>query len=75
LGLGLAFLQLAQLAGVECWGTASAEKRDLVTKFGGHPIDYRTEDWFRLFGRCRAALCTPFSIRLVGRTSIGRLLC
>jgi NADPH:quinone reductase-like Zn-dependent oxidoreductase len=44
-GVGLAFLQLAQLAEVECWGTASAEKRDLVTKFGGHPIDYRTEDW------------------------------
>jgi NADPH:quinone reductase-like Zn-dependent oxidoreductase len=44
-GVGLAFLQLAQLAGVECYGTASAEKRGLVTKFGGHPIDYRTEDW------------------------------
>jgi NADPH:quinone reductase-like Zn-dependent oxidoreductase len=44
-GVGLAFLQLAQLAAVECWGTASAEKRGLVTKFGGHPIDYRAEDW------------------------------
>jgi NADPH:quinone reductase-like Zn-dependent oxidoreductase len=44
-GVGVAFLQLAQLIGVECYGTASAEKRDLVTKFGGHPIDYRTEDW------------------------------
>jgi NADPH:quinone reductase-like Zn-dependent oxidoreductase len=44
-GVGLAFLQLAQLAGVECYGTASAKKHDLVTKYGGRPIDYRGQDW------------------------------
>jgi NADPH:quinone reductase-like Zn-dependent oxidoreductase len=47
-GVGVAFLQLAQLAGVECYGTASAAKRDLVAKFGGHPIDYRSEDFVKV---------------------------
>jgi NADPH:quinone reductase-like Zn-dependent oxidoreductase len=47
-GVGAAFLQLAQRAGVECYGTASAEKRDLVTKFGGHPIDYRGENFVKV---------------------------
>lgn len=47
-GVGVAFLQLAQLAGVETYGTASAEKKDLVTKFGGRPIDYRKEDFVKV---------------------------
>nr|CEL20072.1 putative dehydrogenase [Kibdelosporangium sp. MJ126-NF4]CTQ97296.1 putative dehydrogenase [Kibdelosporangium sp. MJ126-NF4] len=44
-GVGVAFLQLAQLAGIEVYGSASASNLDLVRKFGGHPIDYRTEDF------------------------------
>ncbi|WP_020667094.1 zinc-binding dehydrogenase [Amycolatopsis nigrescens] len=47
-GVGVAFLQLAQLAGIETYGSASAEKRDLVTKFGGHPIDYRKDDFVKI---------------------------
>lgn len=47
-GVGVAFLQLAQLAGFETYGTASAAKRDLVTKFGAHHIDYRTEDFVEI---------------------------
>ncbi|MDQ3577017.1 MAG: medium chain dehydrogenase/reductase family protein [Actinomycetota bacterium] len=47
-GVGIAFLQLAELAGVECHGSASAEKLDLVAKFGAHPIDYRDEDFVKV---------------------------
>ena len=44
-GVGMAFLQLAALAGVECYGTASTGKLDLVTRYGGHPIDYRRQNF------------------------------
>jgi len=44
-GVGTAVLQLAARAGVECYGTCSAAKRDVVRGFGGHPIDYRAEDF------------------------------
>jgi NADPH:quinone reductase-like Zn-dependent oxidoreductase len=47
-GVGIAFLQLAQLAGIQCYGTASAANRDVVTGHGGIPIDYRTEDFVRV---------------------------
>ena len=42
-GVGVAFLQLAQLAGVETYGSASAAKLDVVRKYGGIPIDYRAQ--------------------------------
>jgi NADPH:quinone reductase-like Zn-dependent oxidoreductase len=44
-GVGIAFLQLGSLAGLEIHGTASAGKHDLVRDLGGHPIDYRAEDF------------------------------
>jgi NADPH:quinone reductase len=44
-GVGTAFLELARLAGVEAWGTASKPKHDLVAKLGATPIDYRSEDF------------------------------
>jgi NADPH:quinone reductase-like Zn-dependent oxidoreductase len=44
-GVGIAFLQLARLAGVTVHGTASAGKHDLVREQGGRPIDYRGEDF------------------------------
>ena len=44
-GVGTAFLELARLAGVEVWGTASRPKHDLVTRLGATPIDYRSEDF------------------------------
>jgi NADPH:quinone reductase-like Zn-dependent oxidoreductase len=47
-GVGIAFLQLAQLAGIACYGTASAANRDVVTSHGGIPIDYRTEDFVQV---------------------------
>lgn len=44
-GVGIAFLQLGRLAGIECYGTASAAKQQVVRRFGGHPIDYRNQDF------------------------------
>ena len=44
-GVGIAVLQLCRLAGIECHGTASAGKHPVVREHGGHPIDYRKEDF------------------------------
>jgi NADPH:quinone reductase-like Zn-dependent oxidoreductase len=44
-GVGTAALQLARLAGVETFGTASAAKLDVVRTFGAEPIDYRSTDF------------------------------
>jgi NADPH:quinone reductase-like Zn-dependent oxidoreductase len=47
-GVGTALLQLGKLAEVECYGTSSAGKRQLVTDLGGHHIDYRKDDFVRV---------------------------
>jgi NADPH:quinone reductase-like Zn-dependent oxidoreductase len=44
-GCGTAFLDLCRLAGLEVYGLASAAKHDIVRKYGGTPIDYRTQDF------------------------------
>lgn len=44
-GIGTALLQLAQLAGLECFGTASASKHDSLREAGARLIDYRSEDF------------------------------
>jgi NADPH:quinone reductase-like Zn-dependent oxidoreductase len=44
-GVGTAVLQLARLAGVESYGTCSTAKLQVVRDLGGHPIDYRGEDF------------------------------
>lgn len=44
-GVGAALLELARLEEVRCWATASAGKHALVSRLGGRPIDYRTEDF------------------------------
>jgi NADPH:quinone reductase-like Zn-dependent oxidoreductase len=44
-GLGTAFLELGQLAGLEMYGTASKAKHALVSRLGATPIDYHTEDF------------------------------
>jgi len=46
-GLGTAMLQLGKLANVEMYGTASANKHQLVKELGGVPIDYKKEDFER----------------------------
>jgi NADPH:quinone reductase-like Zn-dependent oxidoreductase len=44
-GVGTAFLEVGQLAGLEMYGTASKPKHDLVARLGATPIDYQTEDF------------------------------
>ena len=44
-GVGTALVELASLAGLECYGTASHGKLGLVSRLGAHAIDYRSEDF------------------------------
>jgi NADPH2:quinone reductase len=44
-GVGTAFLQLGRLAGVEMYGTCSAQAADVVRELGATPIDYRRVDF------------------------------
>ena len=44
-GVGTALLQLGQLAGVEMFGTCSAQAAEIVKEFGATPIDYRNSDF------------------------------
>jgi NADPH2:quinone reductase len=46
-GVGSAMLQLAKLAGVEMYGTCSAEGAAAVRELGGIPIDYKSADFVR----------------------------
>jgi NADPH:quinone reductase-like Zn-dependent oxidoreductase len=44
-GTGSAVVELANLAGVKAYGTASKAKHGLVEAKGGLPIDYKTQDF------------------------------
>jgi len=44
-GVGTALLQLGRLAGVEMFGTCSAQAADVVKELGATPIDYRNSDF------------------------------
>lgn len=44
-GVGTAFLQLGQLAGLKMYGLASAAKHSVLQQYGAHPIDYRSQDF------------------------------
>jgi NADPH:quinone reductase-like Zn-dependent oxidoreductase len=44
-GVGTALLQLGRLAGVEMYGTCSAQAADVVKELGATPIDYRNSDF------------------------------
>src|SRR5690242_12479537 len=44
-GVGSAILQLAKLAGVEMYGTCSAQGTAVVRELGGIPIDYKNTDF------------------------------
>src|SRR6516225_3605776 len=46
-GVGSAMLQLAKLAGVEMYGTCSAQGAALVRELGGIPIDYKNADFVK----------------------------
>ncbi len=46
-GVGTAMLQLARLAGVEMYGTCSAQGAVVVRELGGVPIDYKNADFVK----------------------------
>jgi len=46
-GVGSAMLQLAKLAGVEMYGTCSADGFEVVRSLGGIPIDYKAVDFVK----------------------------
>lgn len=46
-GVGSAMLQLAKLAGVETYGTCSADGAAVVQELGGIPIDYKKVDFVK----------------------------
>lgn len=46
-GVGSALLQLGRLAGLEMYGTCSAQKAAAVSALGGTPIDYRNVDFVK----------------------------
>jgi NADPH:quinone reductase-like Zn-dependent oxidoreductase len=46
-GVGTALLQLGRLEGLTMFGTASRGKHDVVARYGGTPIDYRSENVLR----------------------------
>jgi NADPH2:quinone reductase len=46
-GVGTAMLQLARLAGVEMYGTCSAQGAVVVRELGGIPIDYKNADFVK----------------------------
>jgi len=46
-GVGSAMLQLAKLAGVEMYGTCSAQGAAVVREIGGIPIDYKNADFVK----------------------------
>ena len=45
--VGIALLQLGKLLNLKMYGTASKSKHDLVQRFGGIPIDYKSEDFVK----------------------------
>lgn len=44
-GVGTAFLQLGRLAGVQMYGTCSAQAAEVVKELGAMPIDYRNSNF------------------------------
>jgi NADPH2:quinone reductase len=54
-GVGSAMLQLAKLAGVEMYGTCSAQGAAVVQELGGIPIDYKSADFVKEIHRLAGA--------------------
>jgi NADPH:quinone reductase-like Zn-dependent oxidoreductase len=44
-GVGTAFLQLGQLAGLKMYGLASPAKHEILIRHGATSLDYRAQDW------------------------------
>jgi NADPH:quinone reductase-like Zn-dependent oxidoreductase len=54
-GVGTAFLQLGQLAGLRMYGLASASKHHILAEHGAIPIDYHTQDFVEVIDQAEPA--------------------
>jgi NADPH:quinone reductase-like Zn-dependent oxidoreductase len=70
-GVGIAVLQLARLAGIECFATSSGGKRDTVTQLGAHHIDYQKEDFVEVI-RAQASEGLDAALDPIGGTQFQR---
>jgi NADPH:quinone reductase-like Zn-dependent oxidoreductase len=70
-GVGIAVLQLARLAGIECYATCSGGKRDSVTELGAHHIDYQKENFADVI-RAEAKDGLDAALDPIGGTSFRR---
>jgi len=67
-GVGTALLQLGRLAGVEMYGTCSAQAAEVVNDLGATPINYRDSDFVREIHRPLVTVWMLFSTASVGTT-------
>ena len=74
-GVGSAMLQLAKLAGVEMYGTCSAQGATVVRELGSIPIDYKNADFVKEIQRLTGERTgvEPRSVRLLS-TETGRVV-
>lgn len=70
-GVGTALLELARLAGVKVYGTASERKHELVRNLGAIPIDYRREDFVAVV-RQRTGGGVDAGLDPIGGAHLGR---
>jgi len=54
-GVGTAFLQLGQLAGLKMYGLASPSKHHILAEYGAIPIDYHTQDFVEVIDQAEPA--------------------
>ena len=50
-GIGTAYLQLGNLAGLTMYGVASKSKHSILIKYGATPIDYHTENFVEVLSQ------------------------
>ncbi len=72
-GTGSAVVEVANLAGVKAYGTASKTKLELVAAKGGFPIDYKTQDFVEVL-RAREPDGVDFVVDPIGRDVTTRSL-
>ena len=62
-GVGTAFLQLGEQAGLMMYGTASSGKHNTLTEYGVIPIDYKTQDFVEILNKVEPDGIDPHRIQ------------
>lgn len=70
--VGTALLELGRQMGLVMYGTASAGKHAVVTRFGGIPIDYRSEDFVEVVMRKTAGAGVDIVFDTIGGANWAR---